>query len=179
MLTHALFLVNSRFSTHALSMSESKSKQDFRVLSCSWFVIRTTVRGLVRFVSGPIPQWGICTWPRAMDKRCLPTTDPGTLKKADLRRLAPTRADLRRPAPTCADLRRLAPTRADLRRPRNFFCINEISWFPGLENLLFLQKNECSAPSVGFLEGNARERWQRVSVEHANSLESFVCFAPR
>ena len=106
-------------------MSESKSKQDFRVLSCSWFVIRTTVRGLVRFVSGPIPQWGICTWPRAMDKRCLPTTDPGTLKKADFRRLAPTRADLRRLAPTCADLRRLAPTFADFRRlaptKKNFF----------------------------------------------------------
>ena len=33
------------------------------------------------------------------------------------------------------------------------------------------------APSVGFFERNARERWQRVSVEHANSLESFVRFA--
>ena len=32
-------------------------------------------KGVVRFVSGPIPQWGICTWPWAMDKRRLPTTD--------------------------------------------------------------------------------------------------------
>ena len=47
------------------------------------------------------------------------------LKKADFRRLAPTRADLRRLAPTCADLRRLAPTFADFRRlaptKKNFF----------------------------------------------------------
>ena len=36
-----------------------------------------------------------------------------------------------------------------------------------------------SAPSVGFLERNARERWQRMSVEHAKSLESFVRFASK
>ena len=28
-----------------------------------------------------------------------------------------------------------------------------------------------------FTKRNARERWQRLSVEHAKSLESFVCFA--
>ena len=35
------------------------------------------------------------------------------------------------------------------------------------------------APSVGFFERNARERIKRLSMEHAKSFESFVCFAPK
>ena len=35
------------------------------------------------------------------------------------------------------------------------------------------------APSVGFFEKTARERWERVSVEHAKSFECFVCFASK
>ena len=36
-----------------------------------------------------------------------------------------------------------------------------------------------SAPSVGLFESNARERIKRLSMEHAKSFESFVCFAPK
>ena len=40
------------------------------------------------------------------------------------------------------------------------------------------EKGELRAQR-SFFERIARERWQRVSVEHANSLEYFVCFASK